>query len=266
MYSFLCSTPQEQDGCSSSFYATLSLAHINLWMWRLFLDDIGAFRASLALPPCPFSAPDRDDLPSPKSTPLLVGVSSYLVPVEPSWPSNAIMTGFWLPPPSRGASLPPSLACVLASCPQVLFVTLGSMEGLGLVSDALAHALIHAVVIATRTCGWTAIVQHDTSGPLARALAAHSHNPERLSAISGHLDYTLLLPQCRAVLHHGGAGTVSTRTYQYIHALPTPAPPSLLSRKFTSLHALNLGGSLHSSLLPPDHPAPPIRPGLSHQH
>lgn len=45
----LCAALRNADPCT-----TVSLQHVDHWLWRLFLDDVGDLRETLGLPACPF--------------------------------------------------------------------------------------------------------------------------------------------------------------------------------------------------------------------
>ena len=188
--------------------------HVDNWMWRLFLDDVGAFREALGLPAAPFldergaskllhataSADDSDapaagDPPATVSValpvlppPLLVMVSSTLIPREPYWPQNVVLAGRWsldatmqsLPSVATQAALagilnngdrmgccddngdePPGSAAVAAAAAasggggkcskSFIYVGFGSMDTLkGLLSVEQSEHLARAVVGAVR--------------------------------------------------------------------------------------------------------------------
>ena len=168
----------------------LGIRDLELWMWRLFLDDLGDFRESLGLIPCPYSdIHDADQLPQ---TPLsLFGLSPALMSIESLLPQRALLCGAWeyrgfharLPPYlesflsnandcaslqkqernhlSHVASSPPGFLSSSLSCsrstpsPSVIYLGFGSMESLGLL-DAHAANVVHAldVFMDAKPCLW----------------------------------------------------------------------------------------------------------------
>lgn len=75
---------------------------VDLWMWRLFLDDVGDFRAALGLTECPFlqEPPESPaggighhlpvaEIHLPPATPLLVGISPTILLKPGYWPQAA---------------------------------------------------------------------------------------------------------------------------------------------------------------------------------
>jgi len=66
----------------------VSMAEIDHWMWRLFLDDLGDACASVGLQNVPFLRDTQVFLPPP--TPLLYGISPSLLRQQAFWPDRFI--------------------------------------------------------------------------------------------------------------------------------------------------------------------------------
>lgn len=70
----------------------VSMAEVDHWMWRLFLDDLGDACASMGMQNVPFlscldsEAPTKTLLPLP--TPLLYGISPSLLQRQAFWPNR----------------------------------------------------------------------------------------------------------------------------------------------------------------------------------
>ena len=70
----------------------VSMAEVDHWMWRLFLDDLGNACASVDMQNVPFlsrSEPEVPLLPSP--TLLLYGISPSLLQRQAFWPSRSVL-------------------------------------------------------------------------------------------------------------------------------------------------------------------------------
>jgi len=133
----------------------------------------------------------------------LVAVSPQLCRRQPDWPETVQICGF-LDMPNTGieAPLPPALAAFLAAGEAPVYMTLGSWmpadrrgqtQTLALLSQAAMQANCRAII----QC-------HDWQ-------ACGFESDERLLFV-GHAPHQLIFPQCRAVVHHGGAGTTQSAT------------------------------------------------------
>jgi hypothetical protein len=150
-------------------------------------------------------------------------------------------------PPTPQYTPPAAVAALLASattlmphgqpaprCP--VFIGFGSMESLGFLDrGTMAKQIAHAILGALRTFGedgggdgnsrigssasidyssYPAIVQVSKGSRLHMAIkfAAHAEkmNPAMLAIVTDFVPHGWLFPQCSAIIHHGGAGTVHT--------------------------------------------------------
>jgi len=73
----------------------VSMAEVDHWMWRLFLDDLGDACASVGIQNVPFlssclepEVPGQAALPLP--TPLLYGISPSLLQQQAFWPKRFV--------------------------------------------------------------------------------------------------------------------------------------------------------------------------------
>lgn len=156
------------------------------------------FRRQVGVP-----ATDRSthDLLDERRIPHLYGFSEHLVPRPADWPDTHHVTGDWrLSDPLRlrlgEAVIPTGLADWLDAGEAPIFVGFGSMPvedpaAVLAMTAALARRLQTRIVIGA---GW--------SGLAAETL------PDDLFLV-GAVNHEWLFPQCRAIVHHGGAGTTA---------------------------------------------------------
>jgi sterol 3beta-glucosyltransferase len=169
--------------------------------WRGRREHVNAFRRSLGLAAADCSivtgAP-RLDLP------VLLSYSPVVHPRPTDWHPQALVTGYWrLPGEARqrlGESQPPpGLADWLDSGEPPFFLGFGSMPVLD------PAPLVEAVTKAARRAGARILIGAGWT-ELARA---EGTLPEYVHTVGG-IDYDWLFARCRAVIHHGGAGTTGT--------------------------------------------------------
>ncbi|MBV2357667.1 glycosyltransferase [Streptomyces sp. J2-1] len=168
--------------------------------WQGKRDDIDEFRGSLGLPGAPSAALTWTvEL----GLPTLQAFSEQVVPRPRDWaPQNAV-TGFWrLQPEVRErvgeAVVPGGLADWLADGPPPVFLGFGSMPVLdpAKLVDLIVRAAERTGLRLLVGVGWS-----DLSG-LGDEL------PDGVRLV-GAVDHDWLFPRCRAVVHHGGAGTTA---------------------------------------------------------
>lgn len=128
----------------------------------------------------------------------LLAVSPALCRAQPDWPDRARVCGFLdTPVPAMDGKVPDGLAAFLADGAAPVYMTFGSWmpadragqtQALQLLTDAARQAGCRAIIQApsAEACGFV-------SGADVLYVAAAPHH--------------VLFPQCRAVVHHGGAGT-----------------------------------------------------------
>jgi UDP:flavonoid glycosyltransferase YjiC (YdhE family) len=248
----------------------LSWREIENWMWPLFAEDVCRWRRRhLFLPEVPFQ-PLRT-LPPP--TPLLYGISPHVLARPGYWPASVECTGFWhLPDPhsrTDASLVPPALCAFLdtqrsANTPVVYFGfgspgSLGLLPAPRLLAEAMAHAcqrLGVAVVLSVRsvcarvdgTLDWEAMQVYQRMQACGRALLVHED-----------LDHAWLLPQCAAIVHHGGSGTVACALRA---GTPQVICPLLYDQPFWAHHMHWLGVAGPPVSLRPDAMSATRQPGL----
>lgn len=267
LHAHLCAAEEVDGG--------VTWAHVDNWMWRLFLDDVGEFRSRLALPAAPLTNRDGGSKLAKGAIvvppPLLVGVSACLVAREPYWPKNVVLTGRWsldatlnsapsktaraivttllnggaaaAPPQDKPPAGAPAAAAAAvksmkalstrtttatasgtAVSKPIIYIGFGSMDSLkGLLSAEQTEHLALAVADAVKEF----VASSGLSGSLAfkfllqtskgsaydlalrSSVAALDLAPQQVSILSEHVPHDWLFRQhCRAVVSHGGAGTV----------------------------------------------------------
>jgi len=128
--------------------------------------------------------------------PVLHAFSSHLVPRPPDWPRSAHVTGTWTLPPTTGdVDLPAGLEDFLSAGDPPVYVGFGSMtaQDPGRTTAVVLEAARRAGVRVLLSTGWGGL-----SG---------SGLPDDAFLLDGPVPHDWLFPRCRAVVHHGGAGT-----------------------------------------------------------
>lgn len=128
--------------------------------------------------------------------PVLYCYSRHAVPIPEDWPDTAAVTGYWFLDREDGWKPPAGLCEFLAAGEAPVYVGFGSMAGRNpeklteVVLEALAKSRQRGVL----ATGW--------GGLAASAL------PDTVFQVES-VPHDWLFPLCRAVVHHGGAGTTA---------------------------------------------------------
>ncbi len=132
--------------------------------------------------------------PQGKPVPRLHAHSRHIVPKPPDWGPEEHVTGDWVLPEAPDWEPPGDLVRFLEAGPPPVYIGFGSMPEVrrGDPAAALLGGLAETKTRAILAKGW---------GALAEAPAA-----EHLHVVDS-LPHDWLFPRCRAVVHHGGAGT-----------------------------------------------------------
>lgn len=136
---------------------------------------------------------DKDPLRPP--TPILCAWSPGILPPSNDWPSNVYVTGYFFFDSKIAYQPPHELQDFLSQGDAPICISFGSMVNRGaeridrIVNEALTFTNYRGIILS----GWSEIV-HRTS-----------RNVFYLNAVS----HDWLLPQCKMIIHHGGAGTTS---------------------------------------------------------
>lgn len=163
------------------------------------VEVLGAKSASL-LP-----GPQAGLLPGP----VLYGFSEAFLPRPADWPSEVQVTGFWFVDEPSTFTPPAELAQFLERGPAPVCIGFGSMstekpeEVSALVLEAAKAARVRLVLLS----GWAGL----TPGLLS----------DDVLALRG-VPHSWLYPRCRAVVHHGGAGTTAAAVRAGVPAVVVP--------------------------------------------
>eukprot|EP00903_Cladosiphon_okamuranus_P019998 g18371.t2 len=177
-------------------------ADLELWMLPLFHPQYRRWRRARGLLPIVSSSS------LPRAPPILFGCSPTVLPRPGYWPAKADVCGFWsFPRLSPNYRPPERLARFLSTCAAegkpVFVVGLGSMPELGLVKNP--ERILQTAVLCLRRAG-AAVVLLPTGAVIAGAPVAADTAVLDLSR-EVFVPHKWLLPRCRGILHHGGAGT-----------------------------------------------------------
>lgn len=178
--------------------------------WRSMAHDINTFRASIGLPPT--NTPTAIRLAAARTLELQA-YHPALVPDLTDYPAHRPIVGFLTPDDDLRRRLgelevDSDLDAWLAEGEPPVFVGFGSMPimdpaGTMAMITRTSHRVGTRVLIGA---GWSRFGHVETpAGPVRVA--------------SGVLNYDRILPRCRAVVHHGGSGTVAAGAAAGISAL-----------------------------------------------
>jgi sterol 3beta-glucosyltransferase len=210
-----------------SYRAARHLA--GLWCRR----DIDRWRRdSLALPR---RRGRHDPLRSPDGTAVTVlhSFSRHVVPRPADWPSTAHVTGYWMLPAAPGWSPPRRLAEFVDRGDPVVYIGFGSMP------TPDAERLAAVMISAAGQAGTRAVVA-SLSPELRRLLPASQF------LVLRDAPHDWLFPRMRAIVHHGGAGTVAAAV---LAGRPQVIFPFGIDQPFWSRRMTRLG------VAPPGRPA-----------
>ncbi|DBA91028.1 TPA: hypothetical protein ACH3X2_004228 [Trebouxia sp. C0005] len=156
----------------------------------------------------------------PHSIPLLYGLSEHVIQRPGYWPASVHCCGFWQQQGPHNAAdrrrqlqafITPilhdtSLAEWQTDHP-LLCIDFGSMGCMGLLPDP--HYLITVLIAALQKADAKGILLTGGWKPLLSAVNMANVGQGQLPMIAaaGSIPHHLLLPDCTAVMHHGGAGT-----------------------------------------------------------
>src|SRR3546814_331791 len=132
-----------------------------------------------------------------EETPALYGISQAFLPQPGDWPHNHYMTGFWFSTPVT-ESCSQEIDTFLESGEPPILVTLGSMSvktrvPLEKLLEAALKETNERCLVAKGWQEWEADLFKDNDRSL----------------FAGDLPYRSLLPRVKAVVHHGGIGTIA---------------------------------------------------------
>lgn len=133
----------------------------------------------------------------------LVGISPHMCEAQADWPASLRVCGFLdIPNLAIEGALPAALNAFLAAGDAPVYMTFGSWMPKDATGQAQALRLLTG---AARRAGCRAIIQ----APEAQACGFVSDAHFLYVAAAPH---HLVFPHCRAIVHHGGAGTTQSAT------------------------------------------------------
>ena len=130
------------------------------------------------------------------NTPFLYGISSTFLPKPFDYPPDQYFTGFWIS--KNGSNLDPEISAFIESSESPLLITFGSMPFKSKISiSELAEKIIEKFgirIILIRAWGVDAGERFRNNSNVF---------------VADNAPYDALLPKLKAVIHHGGVGTVA---------------------------------------------------------
>jgi sterol 3beta-glucosyltransferase len=146
----------------------------------------------------------------PHNLPQICTVSPNLCPQPEDWPAQKFMSGWWFLSNGSDYTPPPELVDFLKHKP--VYIGFGSMKGnpefCKMLSTLAIKSLQLARVKGVLLGGWAGLTREslDTSTDEGKRLYAWAE--ENVFEIES-CPHDWLFPQCSAVVHHGGAGTLA---------------------------------------------------------
>lgn len=134
---------------------------------------------------------DNDPLRPP--TPILCAWSPSVLPPSRDWPPHVHVTGYFFFPPEKMHRTPAEVSSFLQEGEAPVCITFGSMVNRdkeridGIVREALEKTANRGIILS----GWSRLQESSSRNLLYLEAAPHDW----------------LLPRCKLVIHHGGAGT-----------------------------------------------------------
>jgi UDP:flavonoid glycosyltransferase YjiC (YdhE family) len=166
------------------------------------------------------------DSSRPITTPLLFAHSPTLLPKPAEWEKPHIhVTGFFFLNTAEGYKPPPELADFLAAGEAPVCVTFGSMV------NRESERIYEAVRAAIRQSGQRAIILTGWGGE------EHVEHDDALFYLKA-APHDWLLPKCKAVIHHGGAGTTAAGLRA---GIPNIVIPHAADQPFWALRVTAIG-------------------------
>jgi sterol 3beta-glucosyltransferase len=146
----------------------------------------------------------------PHDLPQICAVSPSLCPQPADWPAQKLMSGWWFLSGGSDYTPPPELVDFLKHRP--VYIGFGSMKGNPEFCKTLSTLAIKSLQLAgvkgVLLGGWAGLTRAtlDTSTDEGKRL--HTWAEENVIEIES-CPHDWLFPQCAAVVHHGGAGTLA---------------------------------------------------------
>jgi len=167
-----------------------------------------------------------DDDPLRPPTPVLCAWSPSLIPPSRDWPLHVHVTGWYFMDPNREYSPPPELQKFLDSGAPPVCISFGSMvnRDAGMIDRIVRESLRQTDNRGIILSGWSQVEKQSSDKLLYLDGAPHDW----------------LLPRCKMIIHHGGAGTTSAGLRA---GLPAIVVPFMADQPFWGrrVHAIGAG-------------------------
>jgi sterol 3beta-glucosyltransferase len=206
---------------------TLSM-QITMLTSTLGFDQV---RRRAGLPKRKLYHPFKDDPPRPR-TPILCAWSPSILPPSSDWGPHVHVTGYYFFPQNDSYSPPSELDEFLKSGKPPVCISFGSMVNKdaekidGIICDALEQTNNRGVILS----GWGSAKRASTKDLLYLESAPHDW----------------LLPKCKLIVHHGGAGTTSAALRA---GIPQVVVPFMADQPFWGSRAHAIGVAPHPILV-----------------
>lgn len=146
----------------------------------------------------------------PHDLPQICAVSPTLCPQPADWPSQKFMGGWWLLPDTGNYTAPPELVEFLKHKP--VYIGFGSMKGNSEFRTMLSTLAINSLQLAGNRGvllgGWAGLTRESLDRSTVEGKRLYDWAREHVFEIES-CPHGWLFPQCSAVVHHGGAGTLA---------------------------------------------------------
>ena len=177
---------------------------ITWWGSRFGFEQV---RRRAGLPKRKLFSPFQDD-PHRPPTPILCAWSPSLIPPSSDWPPHVHITGWYFLDPDREYSPPPELQTFLDSGLPPVCISFGSMlnRDAGKIDRVVRESLMKTDNRGIILSGWSQVENQASENLLYLDSVPHDW----------------LLPRCKMIIHHGGAGTTSAGLRAGIPAVIVP--------------------------------------------
>jgi UDP:flavonoid glycosyltransferase YjiC (YdhE family) len=197
-------------------------ARITWWTSQIGFERV---RRRAGVPPQKLYWPFDHD-PSRPPTPVLCAWSPVVLPASSDWPLNVHVTGYYFFPQNDAYQPPKELESFLRSGKRPVCVSFGSMvnrdsERLdGIVRKALEQSGNRGIILS----GWSGVKSMNSGDLLYLESASHDW----------------LVPRCKMLIHHGGAGTTAAGLRA---GIPNIVVPFMADQPFWGrrVHAIGAG-------------------------
>jgi sterol 3beta-glucosyltransferase len=162
--------------------------------WWTSKSGFEQVRRRAGLPKRKLYWPFDDDPPHPR-TPILCAWSSSVLPASSDWPPRVYVTGYYFHSPNHSYQPPVQVDSFLKAGKPPVCITFGSMVNRDaeridhIVRQSLKQTDNRGIILS----GWSGIRNRSSRDVLYLQATPHDW----------------LLPRCKMVIHHGGAGTIS---------------------------------------------------------